>query len=253
MSGRPIATNDFTWNIGFNFTHNENKITKLTKTDDPNYAGVAVGLIAGGVGNFIQINKVGFPVNSFYVFEQIYDTEGMPIEGLYVDRTGDGGQVTSNNLNKYQYHSPAPTALMGINSSLTYKKLDFAFSGRISIGNYLYNNNFSERARYSTIYNQAGFFNNLPTAVNETNFNNPQYWSDFYVEDASFFKMDNIGLGYTFDQLASQKLKARVSFTVQNAFIITDYSGIDPEVASGIDNAIYPRPRTFLLGLNLTY
>ena len=242
------------WNVGVNFTHNQNKITKLTKTDDPNYPGVDVGGIAGGVGNLIQNNRVGFPVNSFYTFEQIYDVNGMPIEGLYVDRTGNGGEVISNNLNKYHNHSPAPNYLMGINTSLDYKNILFSFSGRVSVGNYVYNNVQSERSRYSSLYNQAGYFNNLPQAIEDSEFVNPQYWSDFYLEDASFFKMDNMSLGYNFDQLGSKgKLKAKIGFTVQNAFYISRYSGIDPEVDGGIDNNIYPRPRVFLLGINLTY
>ena len=251
LSTTPVETPTTTWNVGVNFTRNINRITRLTKTDDPNYPGVDVGGIAGGVGNFIQNHRVGYPANSFYVFEQIYDAQGMPIEGLYVDRTGEGGTVISNNLNKYHYHSPAPDVLMGINSSLRQGKFDFSFSGRLSIGNYVYNNG-NAGTTYSSVYVQSGFFGNLRSSINETRFFNPQYWSDHYVEDASFFKMDNISAGYNIDML-NETVKARLSFTVQNAFIITDYSGIDPEVSGGIDNNIYPRPRVFLVGLNLSF
>lgn len=251
LSATPVQTSSTTWNVGFNFTRNINRITRLTKTDDPNYPGVDVGGIAGGVGNFIQNHRVGYPANSFYVFEQVYNTGGMPIEGLYVDRTGDGGTVSSNNLNKYHYHNPAPDVLMGINSSLRYHNLDFSFSGRLSLGNYVYNNG-NAGTTYSSVYVQSGFFGNLRSSISETGFINPQYWSDHYVEDASFFKMDNISAGYNFS-LMDEKMKSRVSLTVQNAFIVTDYSGIDPEVSRGIDNNIYPRPRVFLLGLNLTF
>jgi iron complex outermembrane receptor protein len=253
LNGKAIQTTDIDWSIGLNFSHNQNEITKLTKTDDPTYPGVAVGNISGGVGNTVQNHQVGYPANSFYVFQQVYDANGRPIEALYVDRTGTGGLVTSNELNKYRYKSPAARALMGINTNFRYKNFDFYASGRLSIGNYVYNNILSDRAVYQSLYNQSGFFNNLPSAVSDTEFAAPQYFSDYYVENASFFRMDNLSAGYNFDKLLTEKLKARISFTVQNAFVVTKYSGLDPEVDGGIDNNIYPRPRTFLLGINLTY
>ncbi len=252
LSADPIATTTTNWHVGFNLTKNINQITKLTKTDDPSYQGVDVGGISGGVGNFIQNHRVGEPAYSFYVFEQIYNSAGMPIEGLYVDRTGEGGAVTSNNLNKYHFHSPAPDVLMGLNSTFTHKNFDFSFSSRFSLGNYVYNNGNSGNS-YSSVYVQSGFFGNVRSSINETEFVNPQYWSDHFVEDASFFKMDNISAGYRLDHLFTDRLKARFSVTVQNAFMVTNYSGIDPEIANGIDNTIYPRPRVFLLGVNLTY
>jgi iron complex outermembrane receptor protein len=254
ITGKIISTKDLSWSVGFNAAYNQNKITKLTKTDDPNYTGVDAGLIGGGVGNYIQNQKVGFPVNSFFVFQQVYGSDGMPIEGLYVDRTGKGGTVTSNNLNKYHYKKPAPDYTLGINSQFTFKQFDFSFSGRANIGNYAYNN-VASGALYSTVYNQSGFYNNIPKQVNNAKFTNTQYFSDFYVENASFFKMDNMSAGYNFDQF---KIKARLSFTVQNVFTITKYKGLDPEVLSdpltpGIDNNFYPRPRVFVLGVNLTF
>lgn len=248
LNGLVITTKDLNWNVGFNVAYNENKITKLTKTDDPNYAGVDVGTIGGGVGNTIQNQRVGFPVNSFYVFQQVYGSNGMPIEGLYVDRTGTGGTITSNNLNKYHYKKPAPDVTLGINSRIAYKHLDFSFAGRANLGNYVYNN-VASGALYSTVFNQSGFFNNLPKLVNNAKFTNTQYFSDFYLENASFFKMDNMSVGYNFEQY----IKARLSFTVQNAFTITNYKGLDPEVSNGIDNNFYPRPRIFVLGVNLTF
>jgi len=248
LNGQVVMTKDWNWSIGFNAAYNENKITKLTKTDDPNYAGVDVGTIGGGVGNTIQNQRVGFPVNSFFVFQQVYGSNGMPIEGLYVDRTGLGGTITSNNLNKYHYKKPAPDVTVGINSRVSYKNVDFSFAGRANIGNYAYNN-VASGALYSTVYNQSGFFNNIPKQVNNAKFTNTQYFSDMYVENASFFKMDNMSVGYNFDKY----LKARLSFTVQNVFTITKYKGLDPEVDGGIDNNFYPRPRVFVLGVNLTF
>jgi len=248
LSGLVITTKDLSWNVGLNAAYNENKITKLTKTDDPNYTGVDTGGIGGGVGNFIQNQRVGFPSNSFLVFQQVYGSNGMPIEGLYVDRTGTGGTVTSNNLNKYHYKKPAPDYTVGINSRFNYKQIDFSFSGRANIGNYVYNN-VASGALYSTVYNQSGFYNNIPKQSNNSKFTNTQYFSDFYVENASFFKMDNMSVGYNFEKF----LKARLSFTVQNVFTITKYTGLDPEVDGGIDNNFYPRPRVFVLGVNLTF
>ncbi len=256
LNAKAIETTNITWNIGFNLTHNKNKITSLLRTPDPAYEGVPVGGISGGVGNRVQIHSVGYPANSFYVFEQVYNTEGMPIEGLYVDRTGDGGSVTSNSRNKYHYHSPNPDIMMGLFSSFSYKNFDLYFAGRFSFGNYVYNNRASGNT-YSALYINTGYFNNVANYISDTEFVNPQYWSDIYVENASFFKMDNISLGYNINRESTQRLKARVSFTVQNAFMVTDYSGIDPEVNDGfnpgIDNNIYPRSRNFVFGINLTY
>jgi iron complex outermembrane receptor protein len=253
LRGVAVKTRDLEWTIGFNAAHNENKVTKLLKTDDPTYPGIFTGTISGGVGTTVQNIQVGFPINSFLVFKQIYDAQGRPIEGLYADKTGLGGNITANNNNKFHYFKPTPDFLLGLNSRVAYKKWDFYFSGRFSFNNYVYNNNISSRAWYLNMYNQAGFFNNLPTAINDTKFVNQQYLSSYYIQNASFFKMDNISVGYSFDKFLTEKLKGRLSLTVQNAFFITKYKGIDPEVDGGIDNNVYPRPRTVLLGLNVTF
>lgn len=253
LTAKAVKTNSVTWDIGFNLSHNVNKITKLTATDDPNYQGINIGGISGGVGNTIQNNNVGFPQNSFFVFQQIYDANGRPIEGLYVDRTGNGGNVVSNQLNKYHYKQPSPIVLMGFTSMLSYKNFDFFMAGRVSLGNYVYNNGASNTFYQAAFNNNTVTFNNLRRFIYDTNFAAAQYWSDFYVENGSFFKMDNMSLGYTATQLFNQKLKARFSLTVQNTFMVTKYSGIDPEIANGIDNNLYPRPRVFLVGINLTY
>ncbi len=253
----PVKNENFEWNIGFNFTYNENEVTKLLKVEDPNYPGVQVGGI--GLQRFIQNIQVGYPVNTFLVYKQVYNEQGNPVEGLYVDKSGLGGDVTASENNKFRYEKPQADYLIGINSRVNYKNWDFSFSGRASIGNYVYNN-IHTGANYSNFYYSTGHFNNLPRAVNDTKFASLQSFSDYYLENASFFKMDNISLGYNVAP-ASNKLKARVSFTVQNAFFITQYKGIDPEVnnvsatdsRSGIDNNIYPRPRVFMVGLNLTY
>jgi len=250
LNAKVIDRDDLTWNIGTNFTHNDPEITQLIKVADPNYEGILTGGISGGVGNTIQIQSVGFQPSSFYVFQQVYGENGKPIDGLYVDRNGDG-QVNEKDL--YRYQSANAQVLMGINSSLNYKNFDFSFSGRLSINNYVYNNVSSNRSFYNTIYNSNGFFSNVTSSIRDTEFTNAQYRSDYYVENASFFKMDFISAGYSFNKLFSDKLKGRIGFTVRNAFFITDYTGLDPEVNNGIDNNIYPRPRTYMLNLSLTY
>ncbi|MBN2756627.1 MAG: TonB-dependent receptor [Bacteroidales bacterium] len=251
LNGRAIVTNNFSWNVGINFTYNKNEITKLLKTDDPTYIGVQAGGISGGTGNNIQINSVGYPANSFFVLQQVYDENGMPVEGAYVNLSGETGSVDGNLNNFYRYKSPTPDYLIGISSRFAYKDFDFSFSGRLSLGNYAYNNIASE-AFYGNLYNNA-YWRSLPSAISETNFNNSQYFSDFYVENASFFKMDNMSLGYNFKDIFASKVKGRVSFVVVNVFTITKYSGLDPEVDGGIDNNFYPRSRTFMLGLNLDF
>ncbi|MBS1489281.1 MAG: TonB-dependent receptor [Bacteroidetes bacterium] len=248
-----VQKKDFEWIVGFNATHNENKVTKLLKTSDPNYLGILTGNISGGVGNQVQNIQVGSAINSFFVFQQYYYPNGKPIEGLYVDRTGNGGVASNSDANRFHYYKPQPDLMMGINSRVAYKKFDFYFQGRFSFGNYVYNNNMSARAWYGTMYNSTGFFSNLPTATTDANFKTAQYFSSYWVQNGSFFKMDNISVGYTMDELFNQRLKARLSLTVQNAFFVTKYKGIDPEVDGGIDNNIYPRPRTFLLGLNISF
>jgi TonB-dependent starch-binding outer membrane protein SusC len=250
LSIRPVSKKDIEWTVTFNGTINKNNITKLTAVDDSAYVGVATGGIAGGVGNYIQIHTVGFPMNSFYVYQQVYDTEGNPIEGLYVDRNHDG---TVTELDKYRYQKPAADFFMGISSSFRWKNLDFSFNGRLNIGNYLYNNMSSNYGSYSEMYKSVGYLANLNRSILKTGFENPQYWSDYYLENASFFRMDNMSLGYTFTDLVSGRGSLRLYSSVQNLFTITKYTGLDPEVFGGVDNNIYPRPRTFLFGVSLEF
>ena len=242
-----VSTTDWNVEIGANLSVNRNEITYLGGQS------FDVGGISGGVGNNVQYNTVGMPRNTFYLFNQVYNEAGMPIEGLYVDKTGNGGDVTADNDNKYLLGNPDADYLVGLNGRVAYKNFDFSFAGRLSVGNEVYNNINSSNALYSNLYSQSGFTQNIPSAISQTNFQNAQYWSDIYLEDASFFRMDNISFGYNFTKFISDKINGRVSATVQNAFVITNYSGLDPEVDGGIDNNIYPRPRTFMLGVNLNF
>jgi len=253
LNGVVISKKNFTWNAGFNLTHYNNIIKGLTLVDDPNDPGQpSTNYITGGVGNTVQINTVGYPVNSFYVYQQVYDNNGNPIEGLYVNRTGESGQVTSNTNNKYHYHNPNPKVLLGFNSRMNYKQFDFAFSSRLSLGNYVYNN-VQSGSTLGGLYVSTGYFTNIPKNAVDRGFTSsqPQYWSDMFVENASFFKLDMVSLGYTLD--FTPDMNMRLSLTVQNALWITKYTGLDPEITNGIDNNIYPRPRTFLLGLNFNF
>ncbi|MCK5821599.1 MAG: SusC/RagA family TonB-linked outer membrane protein [Bacteroidales bacterium] len=247
--GRPVSTEDLMVEIGYNISYNKNTITKLTATDQEDYKGVFVGGIAGGVGNTIQIHTVGLPSYSYYVYEQVYDNVGNPIEGLYVDRNNDG-VITDED--KYHYYKPTADYFMGLSARVMYKNWDFAAGGRASIGNYVYNNVSSSMGVAGGVYNSVGYLNNVKPEAVAYGFENYNYFSDHYIENASYFRLDNISLGYQINNLAD-KVNLHVSLTVQNALVISKYSGLDPEVFGGIDNNIYPRPRVFLLGLKLDF
>lgn len=253
LTAHPISTKDLNWTIGYNISYNKNTITKLTINDDPKYKGVIHGGVDGATGYNIQINAVNQPYNSFYVFEQMYDSNGKPIEGVYVDQNGDN-KIDDEDL--IPYKKSAPDVYMGFTSQLTYKNWDFSFALRSSLGNYVYNNVQANREAWdgSQMYDQSGFLKNRLNSAWTTNFRAGQYRSSYYVQKASFLRMDNITLGYTFDKLFTTNQSARVYLTVQNPFVITNYNGLDPEISGeGIDNNIYPRPLSFMLGFSLKF
>jgi len=251
LNGKVISTKETTLDLGFNITHNQNKITKLTTSD-----AASTIINTGNISDFgtIQAYKVGYPTNSFLVYQQVYSSDGKPIQNLYVDRNGDG-KLTSEDM--YLHHKPAPDFTMGFSAKLVYKQFDLSTSWRSSIGNYVYNDVAAEHANLSTakIF-MNGALRNKPTSAFDTNFSgtNVDYkFSDYYIQDGSFLKCDNITVGYSFKKLFSGITSGRLSATVQNPFIITKYKGLDPEVFSGIDNNIYPRPVTTLIGLSLNF
>jgi iron complex outermembrane receptor protein len=244
-----LSKKDLTWEIGFNAAYQHTEITKLTVNEDPNYKGVLVGGISGGVGNTIQIHSVGYAPNSFYVSEQVYDETGKPIEGLVVDRNGDK-VITPDDL--YQYKKPAPDVFMGFSTKLNYRNWDFALNGRVSLGNYVYNNIWSGGS-LAYVYQSTGVLNNVHENTLYTMFQNPRYFSDYFVQNASFVKLDNINVGYTFTNFYNSRMKLRLYGTAQNLFTLTEYEGLDPEIAGGIDNNSYPRPRTFMFGVNIDF
>ena len=237
----------FDWNLNYNITFIEQEITELAGGVDINTGG-----IAGGTGGFIQRLTEGEAPNAFFVYNQVYDADGNPIEGAYADLNGDN-QITEED--RYLYRDPNPDILMGLQSTMRYNNWDLAMNMRVSLGNYNYNNFNSSNAQLNRVSFNEGVLNNLPISVLDTNFQvteNVQL-SDYFIEDASFFRMDNIQLGYTFTNINKKNASLRLSGTVQNAFVISDYSGLDPEIFGGIDNTIYPRARTFLFGLNFNF
>jgi len=241
-----IRKTKLTWDAGFNITYNKNEVTRLTKVDDPTFIGVATGGISGGVGNTIQIHSVGYRPSSFFVLQQVYTDQKKPIEGLYVDRNKDG---VINNLDYYRYKSPEPTIVLGFNTAVSYEKWNFSTVLRANFGNYMYNNIFSGNGVFQP--GSQSFLNNVHRNYQETGFGTYQYFSDYYVENASFLRMDNFTVSYDFGKVFNNKANLRVTGNVQNVFVTSKYRGLDPEIAGGIDNNFYPRPRIFSLGANL--
>ena len=255
---KPLQTDHWYWTIDYNFTYNHNEITELIG-DDPNYF-VPTGGIGGGTGVNAQAHAVGHPAYSYYVYQQVYDAKGKPIEGQVVDRNGDGVITESD---KYYYKSPMAPVTMGLSSRLEYKKWDLGFSLRASIGNYVFNNLMSGNVNLSAgeLYSSGNnFFGNRPVAALDYNWQTYDLeakLSDHWVQNGSFLKCDNITLGYSFDSLFKggnyKGIGGRIYATASNVFCITKYKGIDPEVFGGIDNNLYPRPLSFILGLNLNF
>src|SRR5260221_1620564 len=248
-----VRNKTLTWDLGFNITYNKNEITKLTFTNDPNFPGNLVGGIAGGVGSTIQIHSVGYPKSSFYVYQQVYDKSGKPIEGLFEDRNRDG-LINVDDL--YRYKAPDPDVFLGAYSNASWKKWNAGFSLRANFGNYMYNNRFSNTGVQRNIIDPLGFLANGSTNLLETNFtgNGDKYLlSDYYIQNASFLRRDNINVGYSAGDIVRKNTNLRIGANIQNVFTVTKYKGVDPEVSGGIDNNFYPRPRIFVINLNLDF
>lgn len=248
----PVKTSNVTWDLGANVAFNKNEITKLRATDDPTYEGVLTGGISGGVGSNIQIHTVGYAPRSFFVYEQLYDAEGNILEGQFADRNGDG---IVNSEDKYRYENPSPDVTFGFTNRLEIGDFDFSFAGRASIGNYVYDNVNTDRGYLSRMWLSTGgqsLWNITQSAVDLNVYSQASLtFSDHFVTKADFLKLDHITLGYNFDELIGQFL--RLSVTVQNVLTITEYEGLDPEIFNGIDQNIYPRPRTVVFGVNVEF
>ena len=254
INSKPVVTTDWTWDLGFNITYNKNEITKLTTGDSENYYVAAGDNIGGGRDMKAMAHAVGHPASSFYVYQQVYDENGKPIENEFVDRNGDG---TINGDDRYFYKKPTADVLMGLTSRLSYKSWDFSFSLRASLNNYVYNSVEAggSDCNPTSVYS-FGALNNRPlmgVANNIQSKNDNTLLSDYFVQNASFMKCDNITLGYSFKKLFGAPIGGRVYAAVQNVFTITKYKGLDPEVEKGLDNNIYPRPLTTLIGLSLNF
>ncbi len=250
---QPIRNKNVTWDVAFNATYNHNKITKLTISNDPKYAGAQYGGISGGTGNTILINSVGYSRGSFYVFKQVYDKNNKLVDGLFSDLNRDG-IINQNDL--FQYKSADPKEFFGFSTSVSVKKWTAGMVLRANLGNYMYNNVASSTGTIRNILNPIGYINNGSSDVLNTNFSGNgtnYYMSDYFVQNASFLRMDNINIGYNAGKVFNNKASLRLSANVQNVFVITQYKGLDPEINGGIDNNFYPRPRTFVVGLNLNF
>nr|WP_254245057.1 TonB-dependent receptor [Hymenobacter sp. BRD67] len=247
----PVRTTDFRWDINLNGTYNQSKILSLGP-QLPGFTGIETNGIAGGTGTNIGIYAVGHAASAFYVAKQVYDTNGKPLADVYADLNGDG-KIDTND--RYIYKQAAPPVLLGFSSNMTYKRVNLAFTLRANIGNYVYNNIQSQNGSYYNITGSTNYLYNFTTDTNFTQFPNANgvnhYSSDYYIQNASFLRMQNATLGYNVGKVFNGKGNLSLNFAVQNVFLITKYTGLDPEIPSGVDNNTYPRPRTFTFGLNL--
>lgn len=255
VGAKPIVTTDFTWSTGLNVAWNSNKITALTGSseEDENFTLPAGGNPASANAGDIEVHKVGYPANSFLVFEQVYDQDNNPIPNVYVDQNGDGA-IDSNDL--VIKHSKDPKVTLSWSNTFNYKNWDLGFTLRANIGNYVFN---GMRAGNTNLYNLRGQGNIMNNVLDsdyyfiEGSAVSNLVRSDYFLENAGFVRCDNITLGYTFENLLKDKLRLRLFGAVQNPFVITKYKGLDPEVFSGIDSNVYPRPVTATFGLVATF
>ena len=245
----PVKTENTNWELNVNATHFKSKIKDL----GPNYTeGQAMrssmGNITGATDQWILANSVGRPANSFYVFQQVYDASGKALDGVYVDRNGDG-KINEND--RYYYKSVNPDLTLGFSSRLNYKKWDFSFALRAVIGNYVYNNSVSNSAQQNLATNE--YLQNMTVLGSENNFKTIQLYSDMFVENASFLRLDNINLGYNFGDVFGPGSNLKVYTLLQNVFVLSKYNGVDPEIFGNVDNGYYQRPHVYSVGLNFQF
>lgn len=236
-----VKGSNYSWELGFNVAWNEAEITNLTATKDSTYAGT---LVASGR----QIHSVGYQPYSFYVYHQQY-LDGKPVEGVYADANKDG---IINTQDLYRYRSPMPRWIMGLTTRFNYGKWTLSTVLRANVGNYMFNS-VATNAVQANMLNPLGYLANTLTDILHTGFINGQVQSDYYVENASFLRMDNLGLSYNLGRILRDKVGVRLQANCQNVFTVTKYSGLDPEIFGGMDNALYPRPRIFVLGASLQF
>ena len=251
----PVETEDWHLSIGFNGTFQDTRFTKLNNTDNPDYA-IQVGSISKGTGSMLSVHKVGYAPYSYRTFQQVYDSDGKPIQNALVDRDGDGSITDADRY--ISGKSPNAKFFYGLNLKLSYRNWDFGFNGHGSAGNWLFND-FASANSTSYLDVNSGNLPNFAQYVKKTGFtaanSGEQWYSDMFLENASFFRMDDINLGYTFRNIRNWDGSIRLAFSAQNVFVITGYSGVDPECtnATGIDGTMWPRPRTFSLRVNVNF
>jgi TonB-linked SusC/RagA family outer membrane protein len=248
LNATPIQTKDWEWNLSYNFTWQDMKVKNLSLTKGGSQTNVKVGPSIDAYQ--FQVLSEGYEPYMFYVYHQLYDSKtGKPIEGAYADLNNDG-EINESDL--YRYHSPAPKYIMGLSTSLRYRQLTLGMSFRANIDNYVYNGMGMSTGAFETVSYNNSQLNNLNTSFLKTGFKTRQYLSDYYVENASFLKLDNLSLSYNVGKI-NKWASLTVSAMVQNVFTITGYSGTDPEVPNGMDNSFYPRPRTYSVSLGLQF
>lgn len=248
LNASPIQSKNWNWDVSFNMTWQKMKVKNLSLVE----GGAATNISAGASidGQNVQVLSEGYEPYMFYVYKQLYDAEtGKPIEGAYADLNNDG-EINSGDL--YRYKSPTPDFIFGFSTSLNYKKWTLSTSLRANVGNYVYNGMAMNTGAWETMSYNAFQLNNVHSSYLETGFQRRQHLSDYYVENGSFLKMDNLSLSYNFGRVC-RWLSLNASVMVQNVFCITKYSGVDPEVPSGMDSSFYPRPRTYSLSLGLEF
>ena len=243
----PVSTKDWNWEIGFNYTWNDSKITKLNVVDTADNF-VETGAISG-TGKYVQVFMVDERPYTFYLAKQAYDEAGKPIEGQYIQ---PDGSVASTETRYSTGKSALPSSYLGFNTQLTYKNWDLGINGHGAFGNYIYN--YVKADQYvESVYSDQGSFSNILQSTRELGFKTQQLYSDYWLEKGNFFRIDNITLGYTFHKLWNSSSSLRLKFSVSNVATISGYTGIDPELSDGIDRDVYPRPRTFSIGANLSF
>jgi iron complex outermembrane receptor protein len=271
-----VDTENASLEFGINGAINRNRIDKLTRVVDSTSKGIRVGGINGGVGNTIQIHQVGHPMFTFYTYEHRYDVNGKIIERngkidrfdpsadenangkiddieAYVDQNGDG-IINSDDL-VYNDAQPEPIQTLGFTTTWRYKKWSGGMTWRGEFGHYIYNNNNSLHGNLFSVGGSFPHLNNMSRDFLNTEFmfnTTEQLMSNYFLERADYLRLDNFYLSYDLGNIGQGKYPASINFSVQNALVFTRYSGLDPELAGGIDNLIFPRPRVFNLQLNVT-
>ncbi|NML65487.1 TonB-dependent receptor [Hymenobacter sp. RP-2-7] len=244
------------WSVNFNTTVNRGKITRLSQVQDPTYLGTPTGDL--GNFQFAQINAVGYAPNTFFLYQQKYDDNGKPLQGptaspspvQYVDQNNDG---IINERDKVYGKSPAPKVILGFSSNLRYDKATLAFTVRSNLGQYVYNNVNAGQGNYYGLNTGLQYSANVVPNIYATNFKYGQPFSDYYLENASFVRLQNVTFGYDFGSLLREGTTLRLTLAGQNLLVLTGYSGLDPERAFGIDSNFYPLPRTVTLGVNVGF